>query len=840
MIRLTKSLHKTENHLSTLNLLPFIMKNKFRYQIIAMLLVIIFSEKTFAENNVPNAKTGTITGRIIEASSNKPMEFVSISLYTHADSVFKTGTISNQKGEFKLDKIAFGSYYLSISFMGFDKTLSMPFELSDKNSTVNIGSLKMYEQSSQLKEVEITAEKSRVEYQIDKRVINVDKDIVARGGSAVNVLENTPSIQVDPQGNVTLRGSSDYIVLIDGKQTILKGSDALKQINAATIEQIEVITNPSARYEANAQSGIINVILKKEKLQGLSGTIYTTKGFPNKNSANVLLNYRKSKINVFGGVDFENNKYKNEITIDNISYLPGGVQHFKSYALQYFYSDNLMGKLGMDYDMDAKNSFTLQGSYGEKGFDQGTDSEYNYYWEGNNQQVYSKSSNALDVMGKVAEVSLDFQHKFGTNHTLSISNNYVSWDGQDNNLLTENLSDNMYNNIKTIKMINFVKDNFNYNYRFNIDYKREFKIGTHETGFQYRYEDRDDDVRFRDFDTTSALWIPNPLFTSKLDYVNDIYSGYATFASKIWGIGYMLGLRSEYFTRSIVFSNDGDTYNFDKFMLYPSVHLSRSFKDKHQFQLSYSRRINRPQPYLLNKTPAYIDPYNIFKGSPTIEPEYTDAFELNYRFMYKIMTISTQTYYRLTTNSFSSLRILDNTGIMTHQLINSNNQTAYGIELGLDFNLNKWWQINSGGNFYRYNIESYVNNSTTNNKANSWDARLISNFTVLKTATRIQAVGYVRGSGIDAQGNSTGFYTVNLALNQPLLKGKLNLGVSGQNIFNSIKYHYTVKSDKYNNDYLLQSEGPVILFTASISFNNFRDKQRGRSDDANFRGGGAF
>jgi outer membrane receptor protein involved in Fe transport len=275
-------------------------------------------------------------------------------------------------------------------------------------------------------------------------------------------------------------------------------------------------------------------------------------------------------------------------------------------------------------------------------------------------------------------------------------------------------------------------------------------------------------------------------------------------------------------------------------MLYPSVHLSKSFNDKHQFQLSYSRRINRPQPYLLNKTPAYIDPYNIFKGSPSIEPEYTDAFELNYRFMYKIMTISTQTYYRLTTNSFSSLRILDITGIMTHQLINSNNQTAYGVELGLDFNLNKWWQINSGGNFYRYNIESLVNNNTTNNKANSWDARLISNFTVLKTATRIQAIGYFRGSGIDAQGNSTGFYTVNLALNQPLLKGKLNLGVSGQNIFNTIKYHYTVKSDKYNNDYLLQSEGPVILFTASISFNNFKNKQRGRSDDANFRGGGAF
>ncbi len=816
------------------------MKKFLFFSAISMLLIFIFPNKNFANKMAPDSKTAIVKGRVLEATSNKPMEFVTISLHSLKDSVFINGTITNEKGEFKIDKITIGKYYLVLSFMGFEKTFSMPFELSEKNPIINIGDLKMYELSSQLKEVAITAERAKVEYQIDKRVINVDKDLVARGGSAVNVLENTPSIQVDPQGNVTLRGSSDFIVLVDGKQSILKGSDALKQINAASIQQIEVITNPSAKYEANAQSGIINVVLKKEKLQGLSGTIFGSKGFPNKNSANVLINYRKSKINIFGGIDYDNSRYENEISINNISYLNSGTQYMKSKALQYFYSNNLSGKFGVDYDFNQKNTFTFQASYGEKGFDQGTDSKLNYYTNTIATETFSKSSNSLDVMGKVTEISLDYTHKFSDKENLTISNNYNSWDGEDNNLLYDNITDINYNDLKTIKMLKYKKYNFNYNYRFNIDYKLESKFGNIEAGFQYRYEDRDDDLDFRDFDTASKYWIVNPLFTSKLDYVNDIYSGYATYSGKLIGISYMLGLRSEYFTRTIVFSSDGETYNFNKFMLYPSLHFSKSIKDKHQFQLSYSRRINRPLPYLLNKIPSYVDPYNIFKGSPILEPEYTDAFEFNYRFMYKIMTLSTQTYFRYTTNSFNSLRLLNNDGIMTHQLINSDNQTAYGIEMGLDFNLNKWWQINSGGNFYRYNIESYVNNSNTNNKANSWDARLISNFTVLKTYTRIQAIAYFRGSGIDAQGSSTGFYTINLALNQPLLNGKLNIGVTGQNLFNSIKYHYTVKSDKYNNDYLLQSEGPVIMFTASLSFNNFKNKQRGRSDDANFRGGSAF
>ncbi|NVO21706.1 MAG: TonB-dependent receptor [Bacteroidetes bacterium] len=809
------------------------------FMFISSLLIFLSINVLGSSINFPDPKGGTITGTILEAATNKPMEYVNIAVFNWNDSSMLTGTITSESGQFRIDKLPLGVYYLRITFLGFDNKLTDKIELDHTKPTKDIGNITLSPSASKLDEVTIVGEKAKVEYQIDKRVINVDESTVAKGGSAVNVLENTPSIQVDPQGNVTLRGSSDYVVLVDGKPSVLKGSDALKQINAASIKQIEVITNPSARYDADGTAGIINVIRKKDQLQGLNGNINTSIGTTDKYTANALVNYRKGKVNVFAGIDFAKNKYRNSIDINNISYLTEGTQHIEESADQYYHNDNLSGKAGIDIDLNDRNSINLSGSYGEQGYDQGTDTRYNMLWFPANGKIFSFSSNSLDVTGRVPEVTLDYTHKFGENHSLSISSYYTSWDGRDINNLVEKSANDLYQDMGTKSALHFIKDNFNYQYRANIDYKKPIKEGSLEVGGQLRYENRTDDLKFQNLDVQTNTWIVNPLYTYKLDYVNNIYSGYATFSNKVLGIGYMLGIRSEYFTRKISFTNDGSKYDFDKFMLYPSVHLSKDLNGKQQFQLSYSRRINRPQPWLLNKQPGYIDPYNVFQGSPILEPEYTDAFEFNYRLMYKITTLSVQTYFRNTRNSFSTLRLLQDSGIMIHQLINANSQKSYGIEAGLDLNFTKWWQVSTGANLYHSTISALVSGSESSKEAYSWDARLISNFS-LKWGTRLQAVSYFQGPGIDAQGNTSGFYTVNISVNQPFMKGKGNIGFTAQNVFNSIKFDYTVKSVKYNNDYQIQAEGPILMITASYSFNNFQNKQRGRSDDASFKGGGMF
>lgn len=811
------------------------MKKRLLTLIVAVFLV--STGAATAKNPTPDVKEGSITGRIIDAATSQPMEYVNIALFRFADSSLITGTISDAAGNFKIEKIAAGDYYLRLSFLGFQDYFTGKTTVNPKLGVNNLGDIKLSVNAAELSGVAVVADRKKIEYQIDKRVINVSQDIVAKGGTAVNVLENTPSVQVDPQGNLTLRGSSDYVVLLDGKPSVMKGSDALKMINASSIKQIEVITNPSAKYEADGTAGIINIIQKKEKLQGVSGTANIGIGTLDKYSGNGLINYRKNKVNVFAGIDYAQNKYLSDITIDNKSFLENGTMVIHENVEQYNNNDNLSGKAGFDFDLNEKNSFTLSGTYGKQGYDQGAHARYSNSWDEQNVENYYLSNSDLDVTGNVTGATLDYIHRFGENHTLSFSNNFSSWDGADHNVVSEYSTNSEYGAQVLNSSLRYAKDNFNYQYRLNADYKKPVKTGTFEAGVQYRYEKRDDKNTFENLDVADNQWILNSLYTYDLDYKNDIYSGYATFSDTKWGIGYMLGLRSEYFTRTISFSNDEEPFSYDKFMFYPSVHLSKSFKEKHQFQLSYSRRINRPQPWLLNKTPGYIDPYNIFKGSPELEPEFTDAFELNYRLSYKIMSLSAQTYFRNTTNSFNTRRTLGEDGIMVHELINADNQQSYGVELGLDFTLTKWWQLSTGGDLYHYTLSADVNSETR--EANSFDARLISNFT-LKYGTRIQAVGYVRGPGVDAQGETEGFYTVNLAVNQSLMKGKLNVGISAQNLFDSIKFDYTAKAENYDNTYAISTEGLALMFTASYTFNNFQNKQRGRADDASFKGGGAF
>ena len=800
------------------------------------ILLISYSK---AENTVSDPKGGTISGRIVDASSNQPMEYVSVALFRATDSTLVTGAISNPEGKFKLDKISTGAYYLKISFLGFQNLQTDKIVISGKSMQNEMGDIKLAANTAELSGVSVVGERSKVEYKIDKRVINVGQDLVAQGGTAVNALENTPSVQVDAQGNVSLRGSYDYIVLIDGKPSVLKGSEALKQINAASIKQIEVITNPSAKYEADGKAGIINIIQKKDKMQGVSGTGSLSLGTRDKYSANGLVNYRKKKVNVFAGIDFAKNKYETDLEIKNLNFLETGTRHMEETVTQYNNNDNLGGKAGIDYDLNEKNAFTLSGNYGVQGYDNGAAAKYNSYTEGSEQKSWYSSNNSTDVAGRVAGLNLDYTHKFGENHSLSVSNYYSSWDGADEKLLTEYTTDENYNPTDTNSSLTYKKDNFNFQYRLNVDYKRMIKTGTLEAGFQYRYELRKDDYVFKNLDTETNEWVVNPMYTYKLDYDNDIYSGYVTYSDTKWGIGYMLGVRSEYFTRTISFSNDEVPYDYDKFMLYPSIHLTKSLKEKHQFQLSYSRRINRPQPWVLNKTPGYIDPYNIFQGSPELEPEFTDAFEFNYRLSYKIMSLSAQMYYRNTTNCFNTRRTLNDDGVMVHELINANSQQSYGTEIGFNFNFTKWWQLSTSANVYHYTLDADISSGETTRSSNSWDGRLISSFS-LKKGTRLQGVFYMRGPQLDAQGESEGFYTVNLGASQQVLKGKLNLGVSAENIFNSIKFDYSASGVNYDNTYAIAVEGLVLRVTASYTFNNFQNKQRGRADDASFKGGGAF
>jgi hypothetical protein len=352
-----------------------------------------------------------ITGKIVDQSSGQPVEYASIALYKAADSSLVTGTITDLEGNFKIEKVDTGNYYLKASFIGYSDQFTNNIWITGKLDNDNLGSINISTTATEINEVVVTGEAKRVEYKIDKRVVNVDKDISAKGDTAVNVLENTPSVQVDPQGNLTLRGSSDYVVLIDGKPSVTKGSDALTQIPSNAIKQIEVITNPSAKYDAEGQAGIINIIMKKEKMQGVNGKFSAGYGNNDKSNANALINYRKNKLNYFAGVDYTNNTYSEDFDINSTTNLTNETLFYSEKSSQFNDNFNLTFKGGIDYDPNEKNTFCLSGSIGPQGYDHGSSARYNKN-SSLGTSSYNTSNNYMDVAGDVMGINFDYTHKF--------------------------------------------------------------------------------------------------------------------------------------------------------------------------------------------------------------------------------------------------------------------------------------------------------------------------------------------------------------------------------------------------------------------------------------------
>ncbi|MCB9000543.1 MAG: TonB-dependent receptor [Bacteroidales bacterium] len=794
---------------------------------------------TNAKGETNEATSLQISGKVIDEASKKPIEYATVAIYSATDSSLISGTVTDANGLFKINGLSKGEYYLQVNFIGFEKKITQKISLSNRKASIDLGEIGLKPANVELEGVVVKGEKSRVEYKIDKKVINVDKDLTSKGGTAATALENTPSVQVDTEGNVTLRGSSNFTVLIDGKPTALKGSDALKQIPAAAIKQIEVITNPSAKYDADGQAGIINIIMEKNKMLGLNGNVSVSYGNAHKRTGNILLNYRLKKVNFFGGIDFNDNVSHLDLDMNNYTMLNSDTLRSLNDGVQMNQNYNFSYKGGMDIDFNENNSMSVSGNVGNQSYDRGVNSNIKSWYIPLTNDMYSASRNINDVSGFVTGANADFTHKFTENHTLSFSGTFSSWNGPDKNTLDYYSTNSDFENFVVASRIKYRKDDYNYQARFNVDYSKQIKEGKFEAGVQYRYEHRNEDYVFQNYDVNTDTWTVNSNFTYDLRYKNPIYSGYATYSNKLWSIDYQVGVRSEYFDRKITHSNSSDPIVYSKFMLYPSLHFSKNFNDKHQLQLSYSRRVNRPMPFLLNDIPQYIDTLNIFMGSPYMKPEYTDSYEFNYRVSLAKVTISAQSYYRNTTNVFAAIRTMRDDGVMIHQYTNADRETAFGEELGVDFKVAKWWQLSTGGNLYHYTLDATVNSTARDQQVNTWDARLISNFN-LKWGTRIQAVGYYRAPSVDANGDVSDFYVVNLAVNQPIMKGKGSIGISARNLLNSIKFDINMDGLTYSNTYAIRVEGPIVMVNFSYRFNNFQNRQRGRTDDTNFSGANAF
>ncbi len=832
---------------------PTLKKERMKNYIIAGILYLIsiaaYSQpQSYGGSRSGVAPEGTIKGQVMDGKAKRPMEFASIALYRSKDSTLVTGGISSEDGTFTLRDVPVGKYYLEANFMGYNKKLINNVMITPQKNTFDAGSISLLEATQNLDEVEVVANQARVEYKIDRKVISVGQDINAATGTAADVLQNTPSVSVDIDGNVSLRGSSSFTVLIDGKPTPLSGSDALQQIPASAIRNIEIITNPSAKFDPDGMAGIINILTKKNALQGLSGVFNAKLGTQDKYAGDFLLSYRTKKYNVYGGLTYQNNQYNGSFVYKSSLTSDSTTSNTYKFGERNMHREGKEGKLGIDYYLNDKNTLSLSGEIGDHSFSFGGIQKIRYYGDAGTMDSYTRSTSESSHGGNYFNTNLSYTHKFDDKgHELVAFANYSKQNGNDWDHQFEYATDSDFrihesNSDTSTFGTKSTSPGDENEFRAQIDYTKPLgENGRFQAGYQARVDDEYEAFSFYRYQPESDIWTLDPLYTTGNKFFRDIQAVYTTYGNKIGNYQFQAGLRGEYTDRRIKDDRVSTANTINRFDLFPTLHLARNFENGHQVMLSYSRRINRPRGWYLEPFITYIDAHTVRKGDPNINPEYLNSYELGYQKTFGTSFISLEAYYKNTIDKIDRIiQVYDQSNlILLHTYGNVATDNSLGAELMINYAQLKWLELNLSGSLYRYSEKGKLEGLNISRESTNWDSRL--NVTVnFSTKTRLQVQAFYGGPSVTIQGKEEGYMWNNVAVRHDFLDRKLSATLQIRDLLGSAKHISTSYGESFSTYMKYSHEPRVIMLSLSYKLNNFKqrrqDMQNGEGQDMSGEG----
>lgn len=791
-----------------------------------LLLAIIGFNFTTVLANAAESKY-QIKGQITEEQSGEYIPYATITLYNANDSSMVTGTTTNDSGKFTLEKLRKGNYYVRLSFIGYEDNFIYNLNFTENNRTIDLGQLKMHPMSEFLDEFEITSRVSPILNSVDKQVINVEKNLSATGGTAADALMLSPSIQKDPEGNIKLRGSSNFTVLINGKPTTLKANEVLRQTPANLISRIEVITNPSAKYTSSGGAGIINIILKKNAQSGFNGMVNATVGTRDKYSGDVSLNLNREKIALSFAIDWRDwntyglhDYYRDYYKIDT-------VHHAIMRQDRSINESNLGVRFGLDFNPDEKSniSYSFHGGY--------TSLEGDIISKNSGVSVPAQnekySNNTFYILQKPKFYTSNLGYmlnlkKEGSSIALNAYYSYIDYylgTSQE-----QTVTDSNYTSIDpTPYLQDIVNDNFSHDYRLNVDYTLPISEKTTlETGGSTHFYKRFLDVTYAQFNYDDNKWINHPDYTNQYNFNEDVYAAYANINTSFWDIQASIGLRSEFMDRLLKQDSAAFESEYSKLHFFPSFSFSKSINEKNGLNLAMSNRINRPDEYMMNPFPEFEDEYFYSEGNPFLLPEIVRNIEFGHNFTGEKKQFNTSLYYRTTTDKIEQRLWIENEKIHT-SFHNDCNDRSIGLEMMGNFDLTKWWSLNANTNFFHYKIEGNVFEEPFSNSDFSWTAQLVNSFKIKKN-TSIQLIAYYASETVRSQGSLSDYYFVDLAVKQEFLDGRLSLNFQCKDIFQSLNYE--LKTNTGNMKLLgdFNNESPVFLFSMSFQISNYKKKTK--------------
>ncbi|NIJ54511.1 outer membrane beta-barrel family protein [Dyadobacter arcticus] len=765
-----------------------------------------------------------ISGNLEEAN-NKPILFANVALYSSLDSALIGGAVSDEKGNFAIPAEP-GKYFLKISYLGLNEKIVPSVVVQDQ--AVNLGIISLNADAKQLQELLVTGEKSQMDLQLDKRVFNVGKDLSNLGSNASDILNNMPSVTVDVDGNVALRGSGNVRILIDGKQSGMVGmnpAEALRQIPGDLIESIEIITNPSSRYDAEGEVGILNIVMKKNIKYGLNGSFTATAGYPSNFGGSFNVNYRKKKVNLIASYG---NIYREGPGKGTSRQVYNGADTSFVYEqvnkrTRGGYSNSFM--VGMDYFVNDQNTLTGTLSYRNSQNSNNSRLEYRDFDFNNNlTRTVVRTEKETEPRNNL-EAALNYSKTFEKKgQSLEFSAKYIVSDETEaakfNQSTTEGLANLMQRSYNTEDEKNIL---------FQLDYIYPFgKNGKLETGLKSSIRLLDNDFSVQQ-QNEEGNWVILPQFDNRLAYDEKIHAGYLMASNQFGKFFMQAGLRGEYSDIQTELKKTSEANHRKYFNLFPSLHLTYKLKDAQTLQLSYSYRLSRPSFRDLLPFSSFSDSRVFRLGNPLLNPEYTHSFEAGHLLNMSKGTLLSSVYYRHRLGVVENITSVDSTGFTTIRPVNLSTGDSYGFEFNLTYDPFEWWKWTANANIFRAINEGVYQDRLLKSDTYSWTSRISSRVTLFKSLDFQLSFNY-RAPRKTTQGRELAQYFIDLGLSRDLLKGRATVTAGVRDLFNTRKQRQVVQNAGYYSSSEFQWRARQFLVTFSYRLNRSKDRDREDND----------
>jgi outer membrane receptor protein involved in Fe transport len=783
----------------------------------------------------------TITGKIIDAETREAIPFSTVSLFS-SDSVLITGGVATVSGEFSIS-VSSGEYFAQIQAVSY-KTKKIA--LRSYAGVINLGTIQLEQDVKTLEEVLVSGQRPLMQMDLDKRVFNVSEDLSNVGRNAVEILDNLPSITVSQDGGVSLRGSQNVRILIDGKPSGLAGissTDALQALQGSMIERIEVVTNPSVRYEAEGNAGVINIILKKEKQKGVNAVIEGTVGHPFNSSLSTTMNFRREKINYFLNYSVNYRERPGRASIYQ-RFSPTDkdtVFYTRSYRdfLRTGWSQNF--RIGADLSLNSNNIITAAVLLNV----------------GDNTNYTGITYKDYDVNNQLGRNLLRNDREQEDEKNMEYTLSYEKLFKQDGRklVLYSQYRDNVESEISAIKQraildlfpdpdndLNILQRSDNAesekNTLLQADYIHPFKggKGKFEAGYRGTFRKIETNYIVEEFEN-GIDWVSLPEFTNTFQYDENIQALYALTGNHVGKISYELGLRVEQTEIRTELLEADNLFDYDRIFnksylnFFPSVHTNYHINDNNSIQLSYSRRISRPGFGSLNPFSSFSDARNIRAGNPDLNPEFTDSYETGYLANGESYSLYGGIYYRHTTDISERINFVVDT-VTYSRPVNLSVENSYGVELNATKDFTKWWSINASANFFRSITDGEFEGRSYDRDTYTWNSRFSNRFALGKR-TNIQGTLFYRAPQRTTQGRSESFYTVDLGLTRDLWKNKATLSINVRDLFNSRIFRSVNEGDEFyfKNRFQRSFTQVVVSLVFRINQNKIADEDEDRDNN---------